>query len=165
VTAPADTAPTCACDWDCGAAIYRGRYGQACYRRWNRAGRPAGGPPPPMSPERRAALGGQKFRENRRAADIATAGHPADGDDAPALEPDEYDLAWLAGEPDRRAERVKPLARDWIRCVHQSDAGGLQILAGKVQDWPALAVVLAECASPERVLVATGAPERRSVTA
>jgi hypothetical protein len=77
------------------------------------------------------------------------------------LPPDDYDLQWLAGEPERRARRAKRIAADLVRCVAADDAEGVRLLLHRVDDWAALAVVLAECAEPHRTAVVCGS---RSVT-
>lgn len=74
-------------------------------------------------------------------------------------EPDGWDLEWHAGEPDRRADRARPLAAALVRCVAASDGHGVGVVLERVRrsgDWEALAVVLAECASPARTAVVTG---------
>ena len=142
------TAIVCSCG--CGRPAWCRGYARACYSRWIRNGRPESGPPPAVpGPERMAR---------------ARAVMWARGDAAPAvLPPDLYDLNWLAGEPERRVTRVKGAAADLIRCVSASDAEGIRLLACKVRDWPALAVVLAECADLGRAAVVTGRPFLRSV--
>ncbi|MBO0813611.1 MAG: hypothetical protein J2P30_00430 [Actinobacteria bacterium] len=74
--------------------------------------------------------------------------------------PDPYDLTWLAGEPERRADRARPVAADLIRCVAASDAEGVRLLLARVRDWPALAVVLAECCEPGRAEIVCGIESR-----
>lgn len=56
----------------------------------------------------------------------------------------------------RRLARARAAAADLIRCVAATDAQGVRILLHRVRDWPALAVVLAECAEPSRAAVVTG---------
>ena len=111
---------------------------QPCYKRWIRAGRPPGGPPAPLS------MAEQSARMN--AARLA------------ALDP--YDSQWearrAAAEPERRATQAKRVAGDLVRCVAARDAEGIARLCCKVTDWPALGVVLAECADPARTAVVTG---------
>jgi hypothetical protein len=147
------TARLCSCG--CGAPAWCLGYARPCYARWARAGRPASGPPAPMShAERTASAAAARMVKQARAR----------GEAEPViLPPDTYDLDWLAGEPERRAERVKGAAMDLIRCVAASDAEGIRLLACKVRDWPALAVVLAECADLGRAAVVTGRPFLRSV--
>ena len=112
---------------------------QPCYKRWLRAGRTASGAPAALS------MAEQNVRMN--AARLA------------ALE-DPYDSQWearrLAAEPERRAGRAKLAAGDLVRCVAARDAEGIARLLRKVTDWPALGVVLAECADPARTAVVTG---------
>src|ERR1019366_8835353 len=111
---------------------------QPCYKRWIRAGRPSTGAP--------AALSMAEQNERMNAARLT------------ALDP--YDSQWearrLAAEPERRAGRAKLAAADLVRCVAASDGEGIDRLLRKVTDWPALGVVLAECADPARTAVVTG---------
>ena len=76
-----------------------------------------------------------------------------------ALE-DPYDSEWearrVAAEPERRNGKAKRVAGDLVRCVAARDAEGIARLCCKVTDWPALGVVLAECADPRRTAVVTG---------
>lgn len=123
-----------ACVDGCGRPVHAQGMSAACHRRWDRAGRPASGPPPPLTPAERAT------RMN-----TARLG-PADP----------YDQLWAQGEPERRAGRARNLAADLIRCVAASDAEGVRLLLHKVEDWFAFSVVLAECADPVRTAVVTG---------
>jgi hypothetical protein len=119
-------------------------WADACWKRWDRADRPASGPPPVMPQSERLA----------RANAVRGGGTPS----RTALPVDGYDRAWAAGEPERRIRRVNPLASDLIRCVAQSDAEGISVLMGRIRDWPALAIVLAECAAPARTMTVTAPP-------
>ncbi len=138
------TARLCACG--CGKpAMLRSDYARPCHRRWNNAGRPASGPPPPMTAADRNALA----RASRDAA--AREREAADGEPLP---PDAVDLEWarrvherIASEPDRRAAAMQPVATDLIGCVGRRDAKGIRELLAKVTDWPALVVVLADRAA------------------
>src|ERR1019366_2189127 len=115
---------------------------QPCYKRWIRAGRPPGGPPPPLS------MAEQNARMN--AARLA------------ALDP--YDSEWAArraaAEPERRATQAKIAAGGLGPGGGASDAEGIARLLHRVTDWAALAVVLAECADPRRTAVVTGMAAR-----
>ena len=142
------------CRCGCGRKVHACGYASGCYRRWVRQGRPASGPRPPMSTAERVALSSAwRVRE-------------------PEPEPlllDAYDITWGAHQraqqagpsPEERARRARGTAADLIRCVAASDAEGIRLLLHKVTDWPALAVVLAECASPDRAAVVTGNQHRQ----
>ena len=128
------------CKCGCGrTVIHAFGLAQPCYKRWLRSGRPASGAPAALS------MAEQSARMN--AARLA------------ALE-DPYDSEWearrLAAEPERRAGKAKRVAADLVRCVAASDAEGIDRLLRKITDWPALGVVLAECADPARTAVVTG---------
>ena len=122
------------CGCGCGEPSSIRGYSKRCYQRWHHNGFPEGGPRPPLT----AAESGRRSGQAR------------------APEPDPYDLQWLAGEPERRARRAKWVAADLVRCVAADDAEGVRLLLHRVTDWPALAVVLAECADPYRTAVVTG---------
>lgn len=133
--------PTCACPQDCGKPAAPGRrgYSEACHSRWLRAGKPEGGPPPPLGMAERMA--------------IARAARPV------TRPPDTYEAQWYAGEPERKVGRARPLAAALARCVAARDAHGVELVLHKLVTWEdmaALAVVLAECASPERTAAVTG---------
>jgi hypothetical protein len=91
-------------------------------------------------------------------------------EDAP-YEPDEYDFAWAqelaarrATEPDRQIAAAKRLAAALIRSVGTSDRYGIATVLRKVArgddapGWEAFAIVLAECASPQRAAVVCAQP-------
>jgi hypothetical protein len=130
------------CGCGCGRAVHAAGYASACYRRWLNAGKPRTGPPPPMTAVDRNAL-----------AHASRAAQAAAGD----WEPDDTDLEWQAQQrawresaPERRARSTAGIAVDLVRCVAADDAAGVRLLLHRVRDWPALAVVLAECCDPSR---------------
>ena len=101
----------------------------ACTRRWRAHGKPASGPPPPMSARQAASLGGTVSAQARE---------------------DTYELTWMAARPERRIRNAAPFASDLARCVGARDAEGVRRLlyrfnaSAQWEDWAALAIVLAE---------------------
>jgi hypothetical protein len=81
-------------------------------------------------------------------------------------EPDDYDLAWAREiaarrdrEPGRRIAAARGLAAALIRAVGAGDRQGIAVALRKARaDWEALAIVLAECADPERAAVVCARP-------
>lgn len=61
-------------------------------------------------------------------------------------------------DPEMRIARVKGAVADWQRCVAARDAEGVRLLLHRVTDWVAFAIVLGECACPERTAAVTGRP-------
>ena len=139
----------CKCPQNCGQPAKARGYASACYQRWRAAGRPASGPPVPVSPQ----------DAGYRSADARNrkSGLVVDDSDALSLAIAGDIRVRRAAEPERRATRAKGWASALVRCVAADDAEGIRLLLHRVTDWPALAVVLAECADPYRTAVVTAA--------
>ena len=103
----------------------------------------------------RARLGVSRYRlDEYLRLPVPAPGEPEAEDDLPPS-------PVPALEPERRIARAKPVAADLARCVAARDAAGVGILLRRVRDWEAVAIVLAECAEPERTAIVTGRQERQ----
>ncbi len=114
------------------------RYCRRCTERWDRAGRPDAGPPPPMpnTESRRRASEARRIRREAWASE-------------PVRDPDaEYEAHWrLVAEPQRRIDRV-PVAAGLVLCVGARAAEGVRRLLWRHHgNREALVIVLAAAAS------------------
>lgn len=124
-----------------------------CNRRWITHGRPATGPPPPMSHAERTALS-----------------NAARGVTEP--EPDPYDLeqarlrrARRDAEPDERVYRAALLAADLARVVQSRDRYGVRELFARIaraRNADEVLIAFAACADPELLRAGPDEGERRT---
>ena len=117
----------CACPQQCGRPATRkgaggDLYYEACFRRWDRAGRPDTGPPAPLS--RKECL--------------------ARAQEAKAEQPELPFEEYAEVEPALRRARALPVAAELVRMVRVGDRQGLEILLGNFTDWGAVVVVQAQ---------------------
>jgi hypothetical protein len=122
----------CACKQRCGRPAKRHGLSEACARRWVRAGRPEGGPPPPMTRKETLA----RAQAAKRPVDDGIYKLLWDADDAEITR-------WAAVDPKLRRARALAVLPQLVQMVAVGDRQGVEILLSRQTDWGALLIMAA----------------------